>query len=431
MHGVKQISVFRSYKQFPEPKKYPKLLNYSLAVVFIYSPLCSGLMRIFDWSSYVYAIISLSSCLLLFVLLTFGMQNRRHLRDRSSVAFAFYGFIDALVFGSALAQIGGIRTDTSAMWRQLAMALIPATLFYGCRTVTTTWPVYIGVNRGLIGIATLSFISIGLEFTGLYKIEAYGERYFGFLSDGVSWLLAFVSIVFVAEKKPYLAIASIICLAITQSLGAGIIMVLGTVVLYLFGRMVSRQSLVMASIQLAVGLSVAVFFLSSRFIIYLERLLNINIWDNDRIWTTELSIELFKDSPVYGMGFNSQQYFFSRNILEDLELNALSTPTSTAAKILADSGIVGIIAYLSFVIMVSVLCIKFLRRPILTREDLLLKGLGAWLLVFLWFNHFAAWLLPVSYHATLVFIVTGILAGATERNTRMPYEIVHSSRGFR
>jgi hypothetical protein len=399
----------------------PKLRasSFLLAMAFIFSPFVAAVGEIFTLPRQVVALASLSLCGLIGVRL-YWLGKDRYRQSYFPYASGYlliFSFVMAL--SCVMAYISGNRTDTQAMWRQLVMALLPIVLYFGCQGFAKEKLIIRGLEWGVMALAIISSLSIGLEFFGLTNFEHYGGRYFGFLSDGSAWLVGFVCIVFLAQNRIVALLVMLCVLALTLSRGA-ILVFLVSVIIMVWGGMSggsgSRRYMKAILFTLTFGAIVVFLVGSGQLNELISRVPETDIWDNDRVWTAKLSLSIFYESPFLGAGFNAQQYFFSKDEILLSDVRGFSTPTSTAMQVLADGGIMAFIPYMAFVVNITILSFKVVGQKILTNEFMLLRGLSAWLISFLWLNQTASWLLPGSYLSPILFAVAGLLVGATRES---------------
>jgi O-antigen ligase len=376
----------------------------------------ASVLRLTEASRDVVAAASLGICVLVCIGLVRASGRsgaRASLSSRSGKTLAI--FVSGYLFTTFLVHLLGERADAGAMWLQLVMALLPASLFIGYFTITNSTPVGNGIDLACVVLFVLAALSIGLEFTGLYRVEAYGERYFGFLGDGVAWLLSFVAVVFMSRGRYGLLALCLGLLVLTQSRGALFIFMAGGGLLLFTARGDNSQKQRVAALLLLVGGGIGYLLYEDRILSVFDRYSSVELADNDRTATINLSLTLFERSPVFGLGYNAQPTFFGREYLDATAIQGFSTPVSTAFQVLADGGLIAGFGYCLFVIVVTALCFSILSQISSDREALVLRGLAAWLVAFLLANHSAAWLLPGSYLAPIVFATAGVLAGRRAR----------------
>ena len=385
-----------------------------VSIVLLYAPFVTASGRILDLTSETTAIIGLLSCAFI------GFLLRRASSEKYSKFIPYtnvylFVFCFLMAFSCLLAQLDGVRSDEMAMWRQLFMGLLPIFLYFGCYRLSQVVNVSRGIEIGLAGIAIISFFSIGLEFIGLTDFEHYGHRYFGFLSDGSAWLVSFVCVVLFVQSRLLLLGVMLAVLILTLSRGAMLVFLVSVILIVVVGRgefYKHRRKIILVSLSL---IGFALLFGYDQLNSFISRSENTNIWENDRLWTSRLSLNVFYESPIFGSGYNSHQYFYPKEELARLGVLGHSTPTSTAMQVLADGGLVTFIAYALFAFKVTILSWHVLAHEILSKDFAVLRGLAAWLISFMWVNQFAAWLLPGSYLAPIFFSVTGVVVGSVSR----------------
>ena len=132
---------------------------------------------------------------------------------------------------------------------------------------------------------------------------------------------------------------------------------------------------------------------------------------NDRLATARLGLRLFDRSPVFGMGYNAQSYFFPPNSTFRALRGEWSTQTSIFVQMLVEGGILVFVPYLLFVIACTVGALAILRQARDNDDWRLVSGAAAWLLAMLWVDQSATWFLVGSYLGPLVLGIAGMISG--------------------
>jgi len=342
-------------------------------------------------------------------ILSFFIRNRKF--TINSVAIFLILFIFAYIFTSAIVYINELRYDYGNMWKQLAMSLIPALLFFAYYQSMQFKNISKCIIFAVKIIFLLSGISIGLEIAGIFSFESYGGRSFGFLGDSVAWLLSFCGVIFFSTRLNIYFFITCVFLITTQSRGAIVILLGAVVLIFLIGGGVSLRRRVAIVLTSAVFFSVVYFLMEDKFLEIADRFYEIDLIDNDRAWSIEIALSLFEQSPYYGLGFNAQVSFFSPYALQKVELRGFSTPVSTAFQVLSDGGMIAIFAYILLIIFVTIKSLKCILDKRTAKSNYVCKGAAAWLMLFLWLNHSAAWLIPGSVLSSLVFASMGMICG--------------------
>lgn len=380
------------------------------ALALFYPSAVFGAARFAGMPADMTTLVSLLLCLFFSVALYSGRSVTFSGPGRMLAAFTL-----AMALACLVEHLAGGRSDRNDMWKQYIMAFTPVILFFAFERFARRNDVHESVTRGLYAIGLLAAASIGLEAAGITHFEHYGFRYFGFLSDGSAWLLSLVCVVLFARQKFGLLGLMLVILLLTASRGAMLVTLASLVGLIVTGKGAFRKKMRVNLLAVVAGGLLLAALGSSQLDSFLGRMTGTSVLENDRILTAGLSLDVFHRAPLFGNGFNAQQYFFPQDQLRYYGILGFSTPTSTPMQILADGGLIAFIPFLLFVLALVRVGWGRLRERTASPETALLRGLGAWMICFVLINQFAAWLLPGSYIAPLLFSVAGLVAGASRR----------------
>lgn len=396
--------------------------DYALIAAVSYIPIVSAINELMGWSSLTLAALFILGALI-FTAALFASARTGVMHRSASPAGLFLGlFLAASALSTALADQYRIRYDDEAMWNQLAVAMFPAVLFWGGRAWAARRFDADILDRAVILLFVFYGASIVLEVGGITNYDYGGgggrNRWFGYLGDGVAWIIAFQATYFFARGRLVLFGVALGLLFLTLSRAPFALLALSIVIYVFLARVADLKSVVIRAAALLVAAGFAVF---AQDLVgqLLGRLTGTDLLENDRVRTIQFTLEVFQAHPVTGAGYNAHTYFFAplASSINPL-LPQLGTPVSTWTQILADSGVVGFIPFLIWALYCCRAAFRALRIGSSSADDRALMGLSAWLLVFLPVNQSAAWLLPISTLSPVVFIVAGIVVGRASQLVR-------------
>lgn len=322
-------------------------------------------------------------------------------------------FVCMTFFSCLLAQMLGERQDVNDIWRLVLQALAPTLLFWGCHAWASTRFRVGPIDIGVFFISLISVSSVLLDATGLTSYEIYGNRYFGFMGDGVAWLISFTAIYFIVRGKYFVALFNVVALLQTQSRGALIVFLSAILLFMIFSSIKIGKNLLIRLGIVAFFLFTLILF-QEEFSDILDRFINTNISDNDRTRTTKFTFDVFTMNPLFGFGYNAHAYTYGKsgfsNVVSGSEV--WETTTNTWVQILADSGLVGFVPFVVYVFLVLRKALRTIRTHASGPEYRVLVGLSVWLIAFLLTNHSAAWLQPGSLLSPILFASAGIVVGS-------------------
>lgn len=315
-------------------------------------------------------------------------------------------FLVLLAISNVLVWNAQIRGDMNSLFAQSAALMFLTLPFFTMAFASKVMDTGQVLLRTCHIMFALCAISVGGEMTGLFHFEGgtYG-RYFGFLGDQVAWAVTLPIVVYFCSGRFVLAALAAATLALTASRAPAICLVAALLLLIVMGRGHRARRIVTLAILL-----IFVAFSGSLFSNLLGRLGETAFSSNDRVATAQLGIRLFYRSPVFGMGYNAQTYFYPLTQRRAL-LGEWSVQTSTFVQMLSEGGIFVFAAYLAFVVACTAGGLAILKQARETEDWRLVSGAVTWLLAMLWVNQSAAWFLVGSYVGPLVFGMAGIVTG--------------------
>jgi hypothetical protein len=342
------------------------------------------------------------------VIVSFRSKTSLGLTTRESIALL--AFVSSTMLATLFTDIFRDNVGGEKMWSWAAHALYPAGLFavaFGWARSRMSYRA-LDVGAGIVG--AICAVSILLEYLGVAAFEQYGTRYFGFVGDGVSWMLTFCITYFMVREKYITAVVCLLALFLTQSRGP-FLPLAGAMVFLLFGSSEKRwlQVVIVAFIGALVVANSTAF--SEAFLETLNRFNAFDLANSDRTATTQFSLDIFYANPIIGAGYNSHfSAYVSAGLSRGLGSGVLETATSTWAQVLSDSGISGFVPFFLYCLFVALRLndARILRNKINRDAYTAALGLGVWAVSFMFLNQSAAWLLPASKLSPLVFVAAGI-----------------------
>lgn len=341
-----------------------------------------------------------------------------------SVSQGYFGLsLIALVlvgFGSCLyAQMNTRGVYAIDMWQQYAMATSLMILFpvyaYLSQTRTLLKPI-------LIGWDILAFFAIGTvlaHMLGLASGEAYGSRQFGLLGDAVAWLFSALVVVNFERRNWPLFLACAVFLVLTESRVPALIAGAGILLASIMQPNASLESMLK---RCAVGalLIVSLFLIPVLMPALVERFQETDFLYNDRVETIRFSLDVFRDSPWIGSGYNAHSFYYAEHIGGRTgTFMILNTAVSTPIQILTDFGVAGFILFCLSALLLLIASFRLVRAlptgvpngaPLKFFQ--LARGLACWMIPFVLFNQSAAYILPLSLLAVVFFAAAGIIISA-------------------
>lgn len=327
---------------------------------------------------------------------------------------ALFLFVALSLFSCLLVQLSGERMDTMKMWGYTAQAFSVSLAYWGCYVWASSRYHGASVDLGVLVMTVISIASVLFEVSGVLQYESSKDRYFGFMGDSVAWLITCSGLYYLVRRKYTILILCIVALICTQSRGPLIVFVLG-IMLYLF--LTAELSKAQKHLFAIGGFAFLCFVISFYPDFLLEnfgRLYSTDFINNDRVRTTEFSLEIFSRNPLTGLGYHAHTYFYNMTVGNYMRSGNefWAIPVSTWAQVLADSGLAGFIPYVAFVMLVVRASFITIREKFTGNEYRSVAGLSVWLISFLVFNQSAAWLLPGSLLSPIVFAASGLVVGS-------------------
>jgi len=326
-------------------------------------------------------------------------------------------FLLMTLLSCLIAYFFGERRDLEEMWSYAIQANAVIVLYWGFCSWSYSRFRATAVDKDVLVFSVVCTLSVFLEASGLISYETSGNRYFGFVGDSVAWLISFAATYCLIRRKYTLTSLLVIALLLTQSRGAILIFFVAALALSaLLGagkRNIFRYVFPLA----AIAIILAITFPAEVFTQVQDRFYDVNVLENDRTRTTRFTLEIFSAKPLTGSGFGSHTFHYaSVGRFSTLGNEFWGTPTSTWAQILADSGLMGFLPFLVFILLVARASVRAVKLRSLSAENESAAALGLWLIAFLFLNHSAAWLLPGSMISPIVFAAAGIVVGSATRS---------------
>lgn len=337
--------------------------------------------------------------------------------EQRAVGAALIHFVIVSLLSCLMAQAVGRRSDAMEMWRHAAQVYFCVLIFWGCASWAYQGFAIKSIDIGVIVTASLCCMSVLLDFMGLTNYESYGSRYFGFLGDSVAWLLSFC-FVYLYFRKGFWLLWGLCAMSLlmTGSRGA-LFVVLGSFVIYCFisgDRLAVRLRrilplLILITIATSAGLAEKGF----------SRFSGLDPVENDRVQTALFTASIFWESPVLGSGYGVHSVRFrALGIPKDVPgVEFSATPSNPFLQLLAESGVIGFLFWLVFVVLLLRVCWKLIRSSGVNPQAQAVMGIALWLMAFFLSNQSAAWILPASKLLVLVFSSAGVVVGMAGRCT--------------
>ena len=302
----------------------------------------------------------------------------------------------------------GDRYDYGDVLRQTAMVTYATLPFFATVYAARRMDFERAVQVTCHVLLALCLSSILLDFSGLTSFESFGSRYFGFLGDGVAWLVTFPMIVYFTTGRFILSGAGALALLLTLSRGATLVAAGAILLLLAFGGGRSRLHYVPPLIA-TIGV---IAYNNEQFLEFINRFSRLEIEQSGRVVVSINGLSIFGDSPVIGSGYDSLSYYFP---VLDTARSEFAVASSTFIQMLSDGGLLAFLGFITFVLTISFLGLRALMYRSEASLHQVVVGLTAWLLAIIWLNHSASWFLIGSPLAPLVFGVAGLVAGYAAR----------------
>lgn len=298
--------------------------------------------------------------------------------------------------------------------------------------------IYIDIKTSKINLITIQKLINGLQIFAIInailvvytfffgKIGLLGEvsdgsnitRAFGLMGDQVAWFLSFFALYSLHSEKKYLFTFYVICILMSASLGATIVLVVGAIYYYFKNKKLNPVFYIKASVVALILLTLTVT--SSNIFNKVGVLQRIERGDFSNTEETTSghrskaivhAVAKIQEKPLLGYQnysltmFNDYDRYLSK--YEKGNLTYLTTPNNQILAIVCDYGIIGFIFFIFFIH-------SFIKRAkpknIKLPHNLLAfkNAVYAWLIVFIIFNQSATWFLPGSFLLILIYMLIGI-----------------------
>lgn len=331
----------------------------------------------------------------------------------SAATVALLLFLASVWLSTLLLGLFGERYDYGAVLRQTVMVTYTALPFFATVYAARRMDFEQAVLLTCHVLLALCLASVILDFSGLTSFESYSSRYFGFLGDGVAWIVTFPMIVYFTTGRFILSGAGAMALLLTLSRGATLVVTGAILLLLAFGGGRSRLHYGPPLIA-TVGV---IAYNHEQFLEFISRFSRLEIEQSGRVVTSLNGLSIFRDSPLIGFGYDSLAYQFP---VLDLANAEFAVASSTFIQMLSDGGLLTFLGFLTFVITISYLGVRSLTYRSEAPLHQVVVGLAAWLLAIIWLNHSASWFLISSPLAPLVFGVAGLVGGYVARYVASP-----------
>lgn len=316
------------------------------------------------------------------------------------------------------------------MWLQYLMAASIAPLL----------PIYAALIRSrnmlhpiLIGWSVVALISIStvvLHLAGVLSGEGYGGRQFGILGDPVAWIISIFAVIYF-ERRNWILFA--VCLGLLAATGSRAPAIMAALGIVLSATLRPSQSAGQVAMWIAgtgittMGLLAAPLFMPFVF----QRLSQTNLLDNDRIPTILYALDRFWQSPIIGLGYNSQAfYYYNQFGPRNGQYGIYIQQVDPWVQILTDFGLVGLAVFSVLAVFMLMACFRVARStPVGIPKGAPLeiyrttRALACWMIPFIIVNHSAAYILPLSLMGMIFFAGTGMIIGLDrqlrDRNARL------------
>lgn len=337
-------------------------------------------------------------------------------------------FLSWGIFSNSVSSIGPRYGNIGDMWRQYIMATLPAVYLLLFARVT---PQYSSRNLLLCfdSFAIIIAILFASSRLGLFSastdvmVSGGIRREFGIVGDAIAWPVAFLSVMYFSRKNWLAAGLFLSFLLLTASRAPFLITAL-CIVAMLAVRQVRGIRDYVGRIAILIAMAAAASIAQDRVMPVLQRISGANLLESDRIVTTAFTLKVFQQSPIWGSGYNSQQFFFPQFFGNSSYSvgKVFKTPMSTPIQMLADFGVIGfaLFALMAYFIIAASVRIFFRTTPLgLVGGELDLfrtvQAIAVWNVAFLLLNHSAAYLLPLSIQGMMFFAFAGCVLGYSAR----------------
>lgn len=199
-------------------------------------------------------------------------------------------------------------------------------------------------------------------------------------------------------------------LLLTLSRGATLVVTGAILLLLIFGGGRSRVRYIPPLIA-TMGV---IAYNHDQFLEFIGRFSRLEIEQSGRVVTSLNGLSIFKDSPLFGSGYNALAYHFP---VLDITRAEFAVASSTFIQMLSDGGLLAFVGFIVFVVTLTVLGTRLLAYRSAEPLHEVVVGLTAWLLAIIWLNHSASWFLITAPLAPLVFGVAGLVAGYAARQS--------------
>ena len=322
-------------------------------------------------------------------------------------------FLASVWLSTILLGLFDERYDYGVVMRQTAMVTYTGLPFFATVYAARRMDFERAVLFSCHVLLALCLSSVLLDFSGLTSFESYSSRYFGFMGDGVAWLVTLPMIVYFTTNRFILSGTGAMALLLTLSRGATLVVAGAILLLLVFG---GGRSRLRYGPPLIATIGVVVYN-HQQFLEFIGRFSSLEIQQSGRVVTSLNGLTIFRDSPVFGSGYDSLGYYFP---VLDLTNGEFAVASSTFVQMLSDGGLLAFAGFMTFVLTMSVLGVRSLIYRSEGSLHQVVIGLAAWLLAIIWLNHSASWFLITAPLAPLVFGVAGLVAGYAARLTKPP-----------
>ena len=281
------------------------------------------------------------------ILLRKGSPLRSTATDRWSPAtVSLLFFLFCIWLSTLLLGLFGDRYDYGDVFRQTVMVTYTALPFFATVYAARRMDFDQAVQFTCHVLLALCLSSVFLDFAGLTSFESSSSRYFGFLGDGVAWLVTLPMIVYFTTGRFVLSGAGAMALLLTLSRGATLIAAGAILLLLAFGGGRSRLHYGPPLIA-TIGV---IAYNHEQFLEFIGRFSRLEIEQSGRVVTSINGLSIFRDSPLFGSGYNSLAYYFP---VLDWTRAEFSVASSTFIQMLSDGGVLAMLGLMAFVFAIS------------------------------------------------------------------------------
>jgi O-antigen ligase len=381
--------------------------------------------------------IGLSPADLIIILLLFklavspALHKKLVIEPSLCLALGFYLSVNLLTSLAAGIKFGetALLGSLTSWARFVAEALVIVIISQTIQTSAQAKRVLRILLGTLVLLAVIQFVNFfgashGFVIGEVQGLERGEPRYFGPVGDGVGMVLLLGYLVALCLASVTGAALFLGGILLTAGLGAAVATCVATALFLFFGlRTTAVRDSALRRLSLLPLLALAALVSLSLFSNSLDTTLRDRLTSGDylesgagRAASAKLAVDMFLDNPLLGVGYMNYERALGRydgDAYFDLQHSDGGTANANnqILQALTDGGIVGLLA---FAVLTTVAARLFLR--VASRSDdrfLSTYYLAAflWLLTQVLANQAAAWLIPSSFVARLLWVLLGVAVG--------------------